>query len=305
MAELILKNAKITTLDCGRPVASAIGQGRVLAVGAEDEVMPFVDAGTRVINAAAPDTSVFVLHLYGRALLNRAALKALGITSETPDPPGGLIERDGRGTPTGMLIAKPSALILYSTLARGPKLGFEDEMNSTRHFMRELNRLGITSVIDAGGGGQNYPDDYRVITELHDAGQLTVRIAYNLFAQKAGEELGDYERWVAMTEPGAGDTVLRMNGGRPPEAADRFPVRDGGTRRVAGGAGVGGVGRCADAAGVHLSARRMRRLHCPRVAGGGAPTRAEGRAPAGDRAQQLGGGQDRTAGHVDSLFLKT
>ena len=33
-------------------------------------------------------------------------------------------------------------------------------MNSTRHFMRELNRFGITSAIDAGGGFQNYPDDY-------------------------------------------------------------------------------------------------------------------------------------------------
>ena len=36
----------------------------------------------------------------------------------------------------------------------------QDQMNSTRHFMRELNRFGITSVIDAGGGFQNYPDDY-------------------------------------------------------------------------------------------------------------------------------------------------
>jgi predicted amidohydrolase YtcJ len=78
--------------------------------------------------------------------------------------------------------------------------------------MREMNRLGITSVIDAGGGGQNYPDDYAVIQKLHDEGQLTVRIAYNLFAQKAGAELSDYERWVAMTEPGAGSDMLRMNG---------------------------------------------------------------------------------------------
>jgi len=41
---------------------------------------------------------------------------------------------------------------------------------------------------------------------------MTVRIAYNLFAQKAGEEKSDYERWVAMTEPGAGSDYLRMNG---------------------------------------------------------------------------------------------
>lgn len=164
------------------------------------------------INAAAPDTPVFILHLYGRALLNRAAIKVLGFGKDTPNPPGGVIERDARGAPTGLLIARPSALILYSTLAKGPRLPVEDQINSTRHFMRELNRLGITSVIDAGGGGQNYPEDYDVIQRLHDDGQMTVRVAYNLFAQKAGAELDDYERWIAMTEPGAGDSLLRMNG---------------------------------------------------------------------------------------------
>lgn len=170
--------------------------------------MPTLDE----INAAAPDTPVFILHLYARALLNRAALKVLGINKETPNPPGGVIEKDAQGEPTGMLIAKPSALILYSTLAQGPALPVEDQINSTRHFMRELNRFGITSVIDAGGGGQNFPDDYAVIQRLHADKAMTIRIAYNLFAQKAGQELSDYERWMAMTEPGAGDGMLRMNG---------------------------------------------------------------------------------------------
>ena len=164
------------------------------------------------INDAAPDTPVFILHLYGRALLNRAALRVLGFDRDTPNPQGGLIERDAKGEPTGLLIAKPSALILYSTLSQGPRLPVEEQINSTRHFMRELNRLGITSVIDAGGGGQNYPEDYDVIQRLHDNGQMTLRVAYNLFAQKAGQELSDYERWIAMTEPGAGSALLRMNG---------------------------------------------------------------------------------------------
>lgn len=170
--------------------------------------MPTLDE----INDAAPDTPVFILHLYARALLNRAALKALGINKDTPNPPGGAIERDANGNPTGMLIARPSALILYSTLAHGPKLPLEDQINSTRHFMRELNRLGVTSVIDAGGGGQNYPDDYDVVQKLHDDDQLTLRIAYNLFAQTPGQELNDYEKWIGVTEPGAGDDWLRMNG---------------------------------------------------------------------------------------------
>src|SRR6516164_3870472 len=109
--------------------------------------MPTLDE----INAAAPDTPVFVLNLYCRALLNQAALKAVGYTKDTPEFPAGEIQRDKAGNPTGMLIARPNANILYATLAKGPKLPAEYQYNSSRHFMRELNRLGVTSIIDAGG----------------------------------------------------------------------------------------------------------------------------------------------------------
>jgi predicted amidohydrolase YtcJ len=91
----------------------------------------------------------------------------VGYTKETPDPAGGEIVRDSHGNPTGMLIAKPNAMILYATLAKGPKLPLELQVNSTRQFMRELNRLGLTSAIDAGGGFQNYPEDYEIIEQLH------------------------------------------------------------------------------------------------------------------------------------------
>lgn len=164
------------------------------------------------INAVAPETPVFILHLYDRALLNQAALRAVGYTKDTPNPPGGEIQRDAAGEPTGMLIAQPNAMILYSTLAKGPKLPEEYQLNSTRHFMRELNRLGVTSVIDAGGGFQNYPDDYEIIEKLHADGQLTVRLAYNLFTQKPKEELADFKTWGTQVRPGQGDDFYRHNG---------------------------------------------------------------------------------------------
>jgi len=164
------------------------------------------------LNAASPDTPVFILHLYDRALLNRAALRAVGYTKETPDPPGGRIERDRHGEPTGLLLARPNANILYSTLARGPKLPPEYQRNSTRHFMRELNRLGVTSVIDAGGGFQNYPEDYAIVERLHADGELTLRFAYNLFTQKPGGEREDFERWSRLVRPGQGSDSYRMNG---------------------------------------------------------------------------------------------
>jgi len=164
------------------------------------------------INAAAPETPVFILHLYDRAILNAAALRAVGYDKNTPNPIGGEIQRDKQGNPTGVLIARPNAMILYSTLAKGPKLPPEYQMNSTRHFMRELNRLGVTSVIDAGGGYQNYPDDYAIIEDLHRRKEMTVRVAYNLFTQKPKGEFDDFSKWVGMTKPGAGSDYYRMNG---------------------------------------------------------------------------------------------
>ena len=174
----------------------------------DEKRLPTIDE----LNAAAPDTPVFILHLYDRALLNGAALRAVGYGKDTPAPPGGEIVRDAAGNPTGLLLAKPNAAILYATLAKGPKLPPEYQLNSTRHFMRELNRLGVTGAIDAGGGFQNYPEDYQVIQQLADAGQLTIRLAYNLFTQKPKQEKQDFLNWTATSKYKQGDDYFRHNG---------------------------------------------------------------------------------------------
>jgi len=291
--DLILVNAKVTTLDRENPVADAVAirDGKFLAVGTEGEVRAAAAPNARVIdakgrrlipglidshihvirgglnynmelrwegvptladamamlkkqaentpppqwvrvvggftehqfaekrlptldeiNAAAPETPVFILHLYDRALLNAAALRAVGYDKNTPNPPDGEIMRDAQGNPTGLLLAQPNATILYATLAKGPKLPPEYQLNSTRHFMRELNSLGVTSVIDAGGGSQNYPDDYEIVEKLHKDGELTLRIAYNLFTQKPKEELKDFASWSTQIKPGDGDDSYRHNG---------------------------------------------------------------------------------------------
>ncbi len=184
--DLIIFNARITTLDRSRPSAEAvtIRDGRFLAVGSEAEARAtalearIIDAGGRrlipglidshihlirgglnynmelrwdgvpslseamamlkrqvdrtpapqwvrvvggftehqfaekrlptldELNAVAPDTPVFILHLYDRALLNAAALRVVGYTKNTPNPPGGEIVRDASGNPTGLLLAQ-------------------------------------------------------------------------------------------------------------------------------------------------------------------------------------------------------
>lgn len=164
------------------------------------------------INEALPETPAFILHLYDRAFVNQAGIAALGLGKDTPDMPGGKFVRDAAGKPTGLVLATPAATILYATLAKIPRLSHEEQRNSTRQFLRELNRFGITSAIDAGGGAQNYPDDYAVCRELAREGLLTVRIAYYLFAQNARHEFEDFSRWVEMTRPGQNDDMFKPNG---------------------------------------------------------------------------------------------
>src|SRR5580704_931090 len=164
------------------------------------------------LNAAAPDTPVIVSHLYDRALLNAAALRVVGYTKDTPEPPGGEIVRDGKGNPTGLLVAKPNATILYEAIAKAPKLPIEYQINSTRHFMRDLNRLGVTGVIDAGGGFHYYPEDYAVIRKLAADGLLTIRVAYNLFTTKPKGEKAEFLGWIKASKYQEGDDYFRHNG---------------------------------------------------------------------------------------------
>ncbi|MEU9002938.1 amidohydrolase [Streptomyces sp. NPDC048551] len=164
------------------------------------------------LNAAAPDTPVFVLHLYQSALMNRAAVRAAGYTRDTPDPRGGQIVRGRDGEPTGVLLAAPGALLLYSTLAAAPTIDEADRRTSTVHFLRELNRFGLTSALDAAGGFQNFPDNYATVIDLARSGELSLRIAYYLFPQTAGQELADLRRWTETVRPGDGDEWLRLAG---------------------------------------------------------------------------------------------
>jgi predicted amidohydrolase YtcJ len=154
------------------------------------------------INEVTGNVPVFILYLYGKAWLNKAGLRKLSINSETPSPSGGLIQKDNDGNPTGLLVAEPNAYILYSTLAKLPELSAAEKTNSTLQYMTELNRLGVTAVMDAGGGFQNFPVDYSITDSLNKLGQITVRLPHFLFAQKKGTELSDYTKWTEMVEIG-------------------------------------------------------------------------------------------------------
>jgi predicted amidohydrolase YtcJ len=162
------------------------------------------------LTAAAPNTPVFVLFLYSKGYLNRAGVAALGLSAETVPPPGSRIEF----TPDGgaILHAEPSPVILYQTVAALPSLSDEDQINSTLHFYRELNRFGITSVVDPGGGGHDYPDDYAATDLLAREGRLNVRVGLYLFASKPGGELDQFRQWAESDRIGVNRALELLEG---------------------------------------------------------------------------------------------
>ncbi|MEM6488540.1 MAG: amidohydrolase [Pseudomonadota bacterium] len=167
------------------------------------------------LDAVAQDHPVLIHHLYKLTLLNTKAVEWYGYDSpDRPGFPGGIVELDAGGNATGRLLAAPSGLIMYKTLAAAPKLSIRDQINSAQQYFDELNALGITSVSDAGGGGMVFPDadPYAVVRWMHREGLLTTRIGYHSFPQIKGEELSDYRRWTADTRAGEGDDMLKFVG---------------------------------------------------------------------------------------------
>ena len=163
------------------------------------------------INKAVPDKPVFILYLYSLGFINKKGIEVLGYDKNTYYPKGE-IELDDAGNLTGLLVAKPSALLLYSTLVKLPKLTVEQQINSTKHYIRELNRLGVTSAIDAGGGGQFFPENYEVAKALAKRGELNLRIGYYLFATTKGTELDDFQRWTGQVKVGENDDMMKPHG---------------------------------------------------------------------------------------------
>jgi predicted amidohydrolase YtcJ len=102
------------------------------------------------------------------ALANSAALRLAGVTSQTPDPPGGTIVRDAQGNPTGDL--KDAAMDLVFKVI--PPLSHEQRLRAVRRALEYAASLGVTSVQNMN------PDsaDIAAYAELMQSGELTTRI---------------------------------------------------------------------------------------------------------------------------------
>lgn len=160
----------------------------------------------------APNTPVFVLHLYSGGVLNKKGLEALGIDKDTQAPKGSVIERDATGNPTGVLLAQPNPMILYKTIAALPQLSANEQLNSSRQFYRKLLSLGVTSVVDAGGGGHTFPEDYAASETLAKLGELPIRVSNYLFPQVPTKEMVSFATWMSKYEANQNQHIHLDNG---------------------------------------------------------------------------------------------
>lgn len=176
------------------------------------------------LTEAAPETPVFVLYLYSRGFLNKAGVEAMGITEDTTPPVGGRYEITADGG--AILWAEPNPTILYKAIGALPGLNDTQKLNSTRLFYHELNRFGLTSVVDAGGGGHAFPEDYDGTQALVAEDDSTVRISYYLFPQKPGKELESFKYWANNFEQGHNESGLEN--GLVLEGAGEFLTWDAG-----------------------------------------------------------------------------
>jgi predicted amidohydrolase YtcJ len=159
--------------------------------------------------AAAPSNPVYVQLGYGWAMLTPAALKALNISSDADVPAGGRLEKDASGTPTGAISGGQGAIIaLFDKL---PKPTFDQQIDGTKQFFRELNRLGLTGVVDPGGNNLA-PEDYQAVFKVWRDHAMTLRVAYTLCGQTPGSEFAELKNLVALMPQGFGDDMLRFNG---------------------------------------------------------------------------------------------
>ena len=154
------------------------------------------------LNEATGDVPTYVLFLYSQGYLNQAGLDLLGIDETTEAPPGSRFEKGPDGKLTGVLIAEPNPTILYARIGSLPPLTQAEMENGTKQFYRELNSFGITSGIDAGGGGHKFPKDYTGTKALADAGEMPIRLSYFLFPQNKGSEYEEFTEWMETNQVG-------------------------------------------------------------------------------------------------------
>jgi predicted amidohydrolase YtcJ len=161
--------------------------------------------------AAAPNNPVYVQLNYDWEVMTPAGFKAMGINSDADLPRPGRLERDARGNPTGGIEDGGGFDVAIALFDKLPHPTFDEQVEGTKKFFREMNRLGVTGVGDPGGNNLN-PENYQPLFKVWRQHRLTLRVAYSLCGPTPGKEFDELQSLTQMLPQGFGDDMLKFNG---------------------------------------------------------------------------------------------
>ncbi|MEC5148244.1 amidohydrolase [Chitinophaga sp. 212800010-3] len=128
------------------------------------------------LKKAVPNRPFIVQYAYNQAFLNDLAMKAMGVgTPRFPMFPGTVFEKDKQGRYTGVVHGYSFTFIAMEGMVPFPS--FEEQVNSLTYVINDLNRFGITSVID-GGSSMGYPVGHEVLQALIRDNRLNIRFPF-------------------------------------------------------------------------------------------------------------------------------
>lgn len=133
------------------------------------------------LDRIAPNNPVVIQAVYRHSYLNTAALKAAAIDANTPDPRGGKIQKGADGKPTGLITGAGGVAFVA---AKVPLFEKDAWLRNTRQLVTELNSMGITAWLDAGGRGmgEKHYEPYRTLDERRE---LNARVFWTTIRQPA------------------------------------------------------------------------------------------------------------------------
>ena len=135
------------------------------------------------------------------AVANSMALALAGITRDTPNPEGGVIEKDEHGEPTGRLFEQ--AIRLVGQLVPAPTE--EQNVAAIREAIHAAHKIGLTGVHDQRvKDGKEGGAALRAYSRLHDAGELNLRVTSNIDAMERAQA------FALGLSSGFGDDILQL-----------------------------------------------------------------------------------------------
>lgn len=158
------------------------------------------------IDPATADHPVILMRFFNMDVVNSYAIRLAGVNRDTPDPAGGKIEHDPDGEPNGLFRASAKRLIRQHV----PKPTLEQMKEQIRLGCAEMNRFGITSVIEPG----LYPRELHAYQAAYASGLLTLRLnlmpSWHGFKDDEDPEILDYRSGQLGLYSGFGDEWLRI-----------------------------------------------------------------------------------------------